>query len=303
MKVIKPKFPITPSFIIELIMIALGSAIYGLSINMISIPNQLTDGGLSGISLLLFHWWKVNLGFSTIILNIPLILIGFRFLGKKLMIETLWGTICLAFFLNFWRLIPIINQLNLEHDLLLAAISAGLLSGLGLGIVFRYNGTTGGSDIIARILQQEKDIKSGKTFFIIDVIVLVLSLSLSYIDIRHIMYTLIASYIATTLIDIVQQGGNKAKAVFIISDKYEEIAKMIDLELDRGFSFLNGEGGFDRSQKHIIYCIVANYEIQAVKAIVLREDPKAFMTIFDANEALGEGMSYNRKKRNFFIRR
>nr|TVV06251.1 YitT family protein [Lactobacillus jensenii] len=301
MKVIKPKFPITPSFIIELIMIALGSAIYGLSINMISIPNQLTDGGLSGISLLLFHWWKVNLGFSTIILNIPLILIGFRFLGKKLMIETLWGTICLAFFLNFWRLIPIINQLNLEHDLLLAAISAGLLSGLGLGIVFRYNGTTGGSDIIARILQQEKDIKSRKTFFIIDVIVLVLSLS--YIDIRHIMYTLIASYIATTLIDIVQQGGNKAKAVFIISDKYEEIAKMIDLELDRGFSFLNGEGGFDRSQKHIIYCIVANYEIQAVKAIVLREDPKAFMTIFDANEALGEGMSYNRKKRNFFIRR
>lgn len=301
MKVIKPKFPITPSFIIELIMIALGSAIYGLSINMISIPNQLTDGGLSGISLLLFHWWKVNLGFSTIILNIPLILIGFRFLGKKLMIETLWGTICLAFFLNFWRLIPIINQLNLEHDLLLAAISAGLLSGLGLGIVFRYNGTTGGSDIIARILQQEKDIKSGKTFFIIDVIVLVLSLS--YIDIRHIMYTLIASYIATTLIDIVQQGGNKAKAVFIISDKYEEIAKMIVLELDRGFSFLNGEGGFDRSQKHIIYCIVANYEIQAVKAIVLREDPKAFMTIFDANEALGEGMSYNRKKRNFFIRR
>ncbi|WP_240404065.1 YitT family protein [Lactobacillus jensenii] len=301
MKVIKPKFPITPSFIIELIMIALGSAIYGLSINMISIPNQLTDGGLSGISLLLFHWWKVNLGFSTIILNIPLILIDFRFLGKKLMIETLWGTICLAFFLNFWRLIPIINQLNLEHDLLLAAISAGLLSGLGLGIVFRYNGTIGGSDIIARILQQEKDIKSGKTFFIIDVIVLVLSLS--YIDIRHIMYTLIASYIATTLIDIVQQGGNKAKAVFIISDKYEEIAKMIDLELDRGFSFLNGEGGFDRSQKHIIYCIVANYEIQAVKAIVLREDPKAFMTIFDANEALGEGMSYNRKKRNFFIRR
>ena len=301
MKVTNLKFKITPSFIIELIMIALGSAIYGLSINMISIPNQLTDGGLSGISLLLFHWWKVNLGFSTLILNIPLILIGFRFLGKKLMIETLWGTICLSFFLNFWRLIPIINQLNLEHDLLLAAISAGLLSGLGLGIVFRYNGTTGGSDIIARILQQEKDIKSGKTFFIIDVIVLVLSLS--YIDIRHIMYTLIASYIATTLIDIVQQGGNNAKAVFIISDKYEEIAKMIDLELDRGYSFLNGEGGYDRSQKHIIYCIVANYEIQAVKAIVLREDPKAFMTIFDANEALGEGMSYNRKKRNFFIRR
>lgn len=301
MKVTNLKFKITPSFIIELIMIALGSAIYGLSINMISIPNQLTDGGLSGISLLLFHWWKVNLGFSTLILNIPLILIGFRFLGKKLMIETLWGTICLSFFLNFWRLIPIRNQLNLEHDLLLAAISAGLLSGLGLGIVFRYNGTTGGSDIIARILQQEKDIKSGKTFFIIDVIVLVLSLS--YIDIRHIMYTLIASYIATTLIDIVQQGGNKAKAVFIISDKYEEIAKMIDLELDRGYSFLNGEGGYDRSQKHIIYCIVANYEIQAVKAIVLREDPKAFMTIFDANEALGEGMSYNRKKRNFFIRR
>ncbi|WP_027825551.1 YitT family protein [Lactobacillus psittaci] len=288
---------ISSHFLIELIMIAIGCAIYGLSIDMISIPNQLTDGGLSGITLLIYHWWKINPGLSTLILNIPLILIGFRYLGRRLMIETIWGTICLSFFLSFWRLIPIINQFSLEHDLLLSAILAGLLSGLGLGLVFRFNGTTGGSDIIARIGQQELGISSGRIFFALDFIVL--TISLSYIDIRHMLYTLIACYILSIVMDKVQQGGTRAKSLFIISDKYEEIAKLIDINIDRGFTYINAEGGYNRSKKHILYCIASANEVPAIKRLVLNEDPQAFMQIYDVNEALGDGISFNRKKRNW----
>jgi len=141
--------------IFELIMIMIGCGIYGLSLDMISVPNQLTDGGISGITLLLRHFWGINMGLSSLLLNIPLIILGYRFMGKRLLAYTIWGTLWLSFFLWFWRLIPIIYQLNLEHDLFLSAILAGTLSGLGLGLVFRYNGTSGGTDIIARIMQMK----------------------------------------------------------------------------------------------------------------------------------------------------
>lgn len=132
-------------------MLTIGCAIYGLSLDMISVPNKLADGGLSGISLILHHFLGINMGLSTLVLNIPLILLGYRFMGKRLLAYTIWGTLCLSFFLGFWRLVPIISQFNLEHDLFLSAILAGSLSGFGLGLVFRFNGTSGGTDIIARI--------------------------------------------------------------------------------------------------------------------------------------------------------
>ena len=161
---------------IDLLMIALGCAIYGISLDMISVPNKLADGGLSGISLILRHFWGINMGLSTLILNIPLILLGYRFMGKRLLAYTIWGTVSLSFFLWFWRSVPIIKQLDLEHDLFLSAISAGVLSGIGLGLVFRYNGTSGGTDIIARICQIKFGISSGKMLLFCDAVVLFASL-------------------------------------------------------------------------------------------------------------------------------
>ena len=178
--------------ILELLMITIGCAIYGLSLDMISVPNKLADGGLSGISLILHHFWGINMGLSTLVLNIPLILLGYRFMGKRLFAYTIWGTLCLSFFLWFWRLVPIISQFNLEHDLFLSAILAGSLSGFGLGLVFRFNGTSGGTDIIARICQMKYGISSGRILLLCDAIVLFISLS--YLDIKHMMYTLLASY-------------------------------------------------------------------------------------------------------------
>ncbi|ADQ58975.1 hypothetical protein LAC30SC_04885 [Lactobacillus amylovorus] len=286
---------------IDLLMIALGCAIYGISLDMISVPNKLADGGLSGISLILRHFWGINMGLSTLILNIPLILLGYRFMGKRLLAYTIWGTVSLSFFLWFWRSVPIIKQLDLEHDLFLSAISAGVLSGIGLGLVFRYNGTSGGTDIIARICQIKFGISSGKMLLFCDAVVLFASLS--YLDIKHMMYTLLASFILSRAMDTVQQGAYSARGLLIISDKYEQIGQMIDLKLERGFTYFKALGGYKQDEKRVIYVVVAPREIPAIKQLIKQEDPNAFVSILEVHEALGEGFTYKQKRHHFFIRK
>ena len=286
---------------IDLLMIALGCAIYGISLDMISVPNKLADGGLSGISLILRHFWGINMGLSSLILNIPLILLGYRFMGKRLLAYTIWGTVSLSFFLWFWRSVPIIKQLDLEHDLFLSAISAGVLSGIGLGLVFRYNGTSGGTDIIARICQIKFGISSGKMLLFCDAVVLFASLS--YLDIKHMMYTLLASFILSRAMDTVQQGAYSARGLLIISDKYEQIGQMIDLKLERGFTYFKALGGYKQDEKRVIYVVVAPREIPAIKQLIKQEDPNAFVSILEVHEALGEGFTYKQKRHHFFIRK
>lgn len=279
----------------------LGCAIYGLSLDMISAPNQLTDGGISGITLLLRHFWGINMGLSSLLLNIPLIILGYRFMGKRLLAYTIWGTLWLSFFLWFWRSVPIIYQLNLEHDLFLSAILAGTLSGIGLGLVFRYNGTSGGTDIIARICQIKYGLSSGKVLLFCDAIILFASLS--YLDLKHIMYTLVASFILSRVMDTVQQGAYSARGLLIISDNYEKIAEMIDLKLDRGFTYLEARGGYKKTKRPVIYLVVSPREIPAVKELIAAEDPKAFVSVIEVHEALGEGFTYKQKRQHLLIRK
>ncbi|GGG32847.1 membrane protein [Lactobacillus apis] len=268
---------------------------------MISAPNQLTDGGISGITLLLRHFWGINMGLSSLLLNIPLIILGYRFMGKRLLAYTIWGTLWLSFFLWFWRLVPIIYQLNLEHDLFLSAILTGTLSGIGLGLVFRYNGTSGGTDIIARICQIKYGLSSGKVLLFCDAIILFASLS--YLDLKHIMYTLVASFILSRVMDTVQQGAYSARGLLIISDNYEKIAEMIDLKLDRGFTYLEARGGYKKTKRPVIYLVVSPREIPAVKELIAAEDPKAFVSVIEVHEALGEGFTYKQKRQHLLIRK
>ncbi|AKP67473.1 YitT family protein [Companilactobacillus ginsenosidimutans] len=279
---------------LELLMITIGCAIYAFSLDMISIPNGLADGGLSGITLIIRFFFHINPGISTLILNIPLIFIGFLYLGKRTMFYTLYGTVCLSLFLLLWAHQSVIAPLPFKHDLLLSSLAAGVLSGLGIGMVFRFNGTTGGSDIMARVGQMKFGLSSGKGILIMDY--LVLFLSLSYLDFYHIMYSLIVSFILARMIDLVQEGPNRAKALFIISDQCEEIAQVIDKTLERGFTYLNAEGGYQNDKKKIIYLIIQPREVAQLKQLISSVDDKAFVTVFDAREVIGEGFSYQRKR-------
>lgn len=278
----------------ELVMITLGCSIYAFSLDLVSIPSGLADGGLSGITLIIRHFFHINLGISTLFLNIPLILIGLCYLGKRMMAYTIYGTICLSLFLIIWSQQALIQPLPLRNDLLLSSLVAGVLSGLGIGLVFRYNGTTGGSDIIARVGQRSFGFSSGKGILIIDYVVL--GLSLSYLDLYHIAYSLIVSFVLSKVIDMVQEGPNRAKVLFIVSDKSQKISQLIDVSLNRGLTYLQAEGGYQHDQKQVIYLVVQPREIPQLKQLIKAIDERAFVTVLDAHEVIGEGFSYQRKR-------
>lgn len=278
---------------LDLLMIALGCAIYAFSLDLVSIPNHLADGGLSGITLIIRHFWGIDPGVSTFVLNIPLLILGYKYMSRRSFSYTIWGTICLSILLSFWSHQSIIKQLPLHHDPFLAAITAGCLSGLGLGLVFRYNGTTGGSDIIVSIIQRKYGVAPGKGMMVIEFIILFSSLS--YLDLYHVLYTICTSFLMTQLMDAVSEGGNRAKATFIISPKYKEIAHEIDIQLERGFTYINAEGGYANDPHPMIYLIIEPKEIPLLKQIVKQADPHAFMSVYDVTEAIGEGFSYKRK--------
>ncbi|MFD1428843.1 MULTISPECIES: YitT family protein [Lacticaseibacillus] len=281
---------------LDLLLIALGCALYGFGLVTVNIANHLAEGGITGITLIIRYWLHIDPAYSTIVLNIPLILVGYRFLGKKALAYTIYGTVMLSFWLWLWQRVPV--ALNIHHDLFIAAILAGLFGGIGSGLIYRRGGTTGGSDVIARILEKQTGIPMGRSLLFFDVVVL--TASLSYLNLELMMYTLVASYVFSRIVDFVQEGTYAAKGVLVVSDQAQPIASAIMAELERGVTFLNAEGGFAHDPKHVVYAVVAQTEIAAVKRIIDRFDDQAFVTIIDVHEALGEGFTYKRKPRKLF---
>ncbi|MCH4163250.1 MAG: YitT family protein [Lentilactobacillus diolivorans] len=279
--------------VVDLLVIALGAAIYSFGIVFFNIYNHLADGGVTGITLILRAVFHIDPAYSTILVNIPLFAIGYRFLGKKDMIYTLYGTIVLSIFLWIWQRVPIV--INIQHDLLLAAIGAGLFGGFGCGIVYRFGGTTGGVDIVARLFERFKGVQMGQTLLTMDVIVLLSSLI--YLDVRQMAYTLIYVWIFSLLVNFTQQGAYTARGILIISDQSQTISEAIQEQLSRGVTFINAEGGYSHESKQIVYCVVSPSELHSLKQLVEKIDKAAFISILDVNEAIGEGFSYKRPKK------
>lgn len=272
----------------EVIFIILGTSIYAFGLVYLNIANQLAEGGVSGITLILRALFHIDPAYSTLLINIPLILLGGKILGKRALAYTVLGTVSLSAFLWIWQRIPL--QINLEHDLLIVSLLAGLIAGVGSGIVYRMGGTTGGSDIIARILEKNHGISMGRSLLAFDVIVLLASLT--YIDLKRMMYTLIASYVFSRVIDFILDGGYSAKGILVVSNKSEEIAPLLMTGLQRGVTFLHGEGGFSGVDKKMIYMVVSARELNEVKRIIHEIDEHAFLSILNVHEVEGEGFTY-----------
>ncbi len=272
----------------EVIFIILGTSIYAFGLVYLNIANQLAEGGVSGITLILRALFHIDPAYSTLLINIPLILLGGKILGKRALAYTVLGTVSLSVFLWIWQRIPL--QINLEHDLLIVSLLAGLIAGVGSGIVYRMGGTTGGSDIIARILEKNHGISMGRSLLAFDVIVLLASLT--YIDLKRMMYTLIASYVFSRVIDFILDGGYSAKGILVVSNKSEEIAPLLMTGLQRGVTFLHGEGGFSGIDKKMIYMVVSTRELNEVKRIIHEIDEHAFLSILNVHEVEGEGLTY-----------
>jgi uncharacterized membrane-anchored protein YitT (DUF2179 family) len=270
--------------------IIIGSAIMGFGINTFNIPNNLAEGGITGISIIIKLLLPfVDQGIVYFALNVPLFFLGWKVLGRIAFFYTILGTVSLSIFLSLFE-----GVLSLPmEDRLLASLYAGVTIGVGLGIIFRYGGTTGGVDIIARLLQKYMGISMGRTLFFGDM--LVIAASLVYLSVESAMYTLVAVFIAARVIDFFQDGAYAGKALTIISDHAEEIARNI-LQLGRGVTIFAGKGAFSGEDKQVVYVVVSRNEVMRFKNIVQEIDPHAFIIVNDVHEVLGEGFTLDENK-------
>jgi uncharacterized membrane-anchored protein YitT (DUF2179 family) len=270
--------------------ILVGAALYAFGFVEFNMANKLAEGGIAGLSLIGHALWHINPAYTQMILNIPLFIAGYRFLGRRTFIYSVFGLTSLSFFIWLFQLFPIVS---VQHEMLPAALLAGVFSGAGLGIVLRYGGTTGGSDIIARILRDRRGVPFGRTFITFDAIVL--ALSLIYISIPNMVYTLVASFVSAQVVEFVQSGGYTVRGMLIISSKYEEISERLMNEVSRGATYLSGEGVYSGNEKKIIYMVLNPREIQDVKGILADIDPTAFVSIINVHEVMGDFI-YARKR-------
>ncbi|WP_203638138.1 YitT family protein [Levilactobacillus wangkuiensis] len=277
----------------DLLMIGIGCAMFAFGLVFFNIANHLADGGISGITLILRALFHIDPAYSTILINVPLIVIGWRFLGRQSLVYTIYGTLMLSLFLWIWQRVPLV--IDLHGDLLLSALGAGLVGGLGSGLLYRYGGTTGGTDIVARIFERFRGVPMGRTLLYLDVVVLLISLV--YIDIQHMAYTLIYSYVFSRIVNFTLEGAYAARGVIIVSAKHQEITNDIMDQMERGVSLINAEGGYSHQGRKMIYVVVAPGELYQVRQIISRHDSRAFVSVVNVNEALGEGFSFEVPKK------
>lgn len=266
--------------------IILGAAILSFGINNFIIANELAEGGFFGISLLLYYMFNLKFGYTFLILNIPLFYIGYRKFGRDFLVKTFAGVFLVSF---FTLIIPGHIAPPVPEDKLLAALYGGVVNGIGLGLIFRFGATTGGSDIIARIINYNWGYSIGRTLFAIDIIVISIVAIIAGTKIA--MYSLVALFISAKVIDVVIEGVSTSRSAMIISDHTFQIASVIQAKLGRGTTLLRGRGGYTGQEKDVLYCVVSREEILRIQQIVHDMDPNAFVIVSDVNDVLGEGFS------------
>ncbi|MED3903864.1 YitT family protein [Priestia megaterium] len=277
----------------NIIFILLGAAIFAFGLVNFNMQNNLAEGGFTGITLLLFFLFNIDPSYSNLVLNIPLFFVGWKLLGRTAFIYTMLGVVSLSLFLWIFQRFPV--NMPLRHDMTLAALFAGVFIGVGLGIIFRFGGTTGGVDIIARVVQKYIGWNMGKTMFLFDFIVI--SASLIYLSYREAMYTLVAVFVAARVIDFMQDGAYAAKGATIISNHNQAISDKIMKEMDRGVTILKGQGSFSKQDTNVLYCVVSKNEIFRLKQVITSVDPHAFVAVTDVHDVLGEGFTLDENKK------
>ncbi|WP_338786372.1 YitT family protein [Metabacillus sp. FJAT-53654] len=271
--------------ILNIAMLLAGSFIYALGINYFAIPNKLSEGGIIGVTIVLYYLFQWSPGVVNLLLNGFLFALGYKLLDKKVILYTLLATIFSSFFLfvtEGWG-DPLIG------DSLLAALFAGVFVGGGLGLVFRAGGSMGGTAILARLGQLYFGWSLSRTILIIDLIVI--AGSTYVIGQEKAMYTLVAVFIGAKAIDLVIEGLDTQKAVTIISGSTESISKEITYSLARGVTVFNARGAYTGSEKEVLYVVINRQELSKLKQLVRSIDSKAFVVVHEVRDVVGGGFS------------
>ena len=274
--------------LLRIIWITLGTLIAAFSLECVLIPNDVIDGGIVGISIMANYLTKYPLGLFLIVLNLPFVVMAFQKFGKMFVFLMFYGLITLALFSEAF----LHTKYVFTNDTLLAALFGGMILGMGVGIVLKSNASLDGTEIMAMKLAQKQPFSVGEIIMFFNIFIFTVAGFVYGPD--KAMYSAITYFIAYRLIDIVLQGLNEAKSIFIISSKYNEIGKEIMKTLDKSVTYLNAEGGYSGAKSKMIYCVITKIEIQKTKDIVNSIDPSAFIAIENVHEV--EGKRYRKKK-------
>ncbi len=272
---------------VDVLVMLLGTSIYALSVNMLTAPNNIAPGGITGIATMLNYLFNTPIGTMILILNAPIIIWAIVEIGYKLVLKTSVAIVLSSVTIDVFALF-----LPAYHgDPILIALFAGVGEGVGLALVFMRGATTGGSDMIARLLNKRIRFMSiGKLMLVVDGVIIVSS-AFVFSSIESAMYACIVVFVATKIIDSILYGTDlgTGKLFFIISKKSKEISERILNEMDRGVTFLKSRGGYSKTDGEILMCAVRRFEIFKIHQIIRQEDKDAFVIVGDAGEITGEG--------------
>lgn len=277
-------------WIADIVLIIFGSTVYSMGLHCFSAPNNIAAGGVAGISTLINAVADINIGILYGIINIPLIIVGFIFLGKKMMVKTFLSVIVTTLMTDYGlAAIPAYE----DGDRLLASVFAGIFFGIGLGVVYLREGTSGGTDIINKLINKKyPHFSLGAIMLGTDAVIICASM-LVYGTIEAGLYAIIAIFICSKVMDMILYGSFEGKMLLIFSDKYHEISEYVMKTLDRGVTWLNATGAYSEKSKQVICCAVHKNEYSKIKRKVKEIDPHAFIIITNAGEVLGEGFQAN----------
>lgn len=265
--------------------IILGAMVGGAAYPLFMTPNKIAPGGITGIATILNHLFHWPVGTVTLIMNIPLFLISYRAMGRIFAFRSLVATLFFTLFIDVLPLQP------MTTDPLLGALYGGVMLGAGLGLIMRGGATTGGSDMVARMVNKRfQFISTGSFLFAIDFAVVVSAGFL--IGATEALYSLICIFLSARVMDTIIIGFSSNKACFIISSRWQEISDRIMRDMDRGVTQLTARGAYTGAERPTLLCVIGRSEIMALKRILREEDEKAFVIIVEAHEAIGDGFTH-----------
>jgi len=270
----------------EYIIMNIGLIVLALGIDLFLIPSKIAAGGVSGLATIAYHLWKFPPGIFMILCNIPLFIVGIKFFGKGYGVKTLFAIIMLSVYTDMLSLF-----IDLEHcvtdNILLSAIYGGILAGIGIGVMMKLGGSTGGTDIIGQMVNKYLKIPIGYAMMMIDSVVILIAASI--FGIEPALYAIISLYTTGRMINLVIDGISYSKVAYIISDEYEKVRTVILDDLFRGGTVFCSKGLYTNKEKNVIMTVVRNRDIHDLKEKVEKIDKKAFIIITEAHEVLGEG--------------
>ena len=267
-------------YVLRYFMIVLGSIIYTVGLDVFLVPNNIIDGGVVGISLMASSITGLSFSFFVVVVNLPFLYLGYKLIGKRFTIATLFGVVCISIISLFMH-----NVAPLTIDPFLASIFGGIILGIGVGLIIRNGGSLDGTEIVAIIMDKKSTFSVGEIVMAFNLFILgAAGFVYSW---NSAMYSLIAYFIAYKMIDITITGLEESKGVMIITDEPDAIREVLMYRLGRGVTVLFGEGGYSKQPKKVLYSIVTRLEITKLKDIVYEKDENAFITITDVHDVFG----------------